>query len=194
MKAKQSMGLLGKMTVMAVLAGALTISGAAGAQEMTPKYDYSQVDVMMQGGMELVPLRQVAESLGFKVSWNGQNRSVTLGMGDGMMDGGMMGDEGMGDGMKDGSGMMGDGMMDDSMMGDEGMGDEMMDDKGMMGGKSMDEGMMNGKGRLIMIMIGSKMATVDAQEVELDYAPLIMHDKTYVSKAFVDMYLLGGGM
>ncbi|MCD1259943.1 copper amine oxidase N-terminal domain-containing protein [Paenibacillus athensensis] len=174
MKTKKQMGWLGTMTAVAVLAGALTLTGAASAQDMMPKYDYSKVDVMMQNGMELVPLRQVAESLGFKVSWNGQNRSVTLGMGMGM-----------------GDGMMGDGMKDGGMMGDEGMGDGMKDG-GMMGDDSMKDGMMNGKGRLLMIMIGSNMATIDGKSVELDYAPMIMHDKTYVSKAFVDMYLLGG--
>ncbi|SDO82414.1 Copper amine oxidase N-terminal domain-containing protein [Paenibacillus sp. yr247] len=45
---------------------------------MMPKFNYSGVETITKDGNELAPLRQIAESLGFKVTWNDENRSVTL--------------------------------------------------------------------------------------------------------------------
>ncbi|MEC0230639.1 copper amine oxidase N-terminal domain-containing protein [Paenibacillus alba] len=68
-----------KVITVTVVACTLALPTLASAEEMMKsKFDYSGVQTITQDGTQLVPLRQVAESLGFKVTWNGENRSVTL--------------------------------------------------------------------------------------------------------------------
>jgi hypothetical protein len=142
---------------MAVSALALTLAapGVAAADEsmMAAKVDYSKADVMNKDGMELVALRGLAESLGYTVTWNEMERSVTLTHG--MAEGGMA-----------------DGSMTDKSMTDKDMG-------GMYA---------------VKITIGSKTATVAMKEQMLADAPVIIDNKTYVTKTFVDMYLASPGM
>jgi hypothetical protein len=190
-------------------------SGAASAEEMmAAKPDYSKVDVMMKDGMDWVPLRQVAEDMGYTVTWNETDRSVTLKrpseMGTGMMDKGTadksmagqgMADNGMADksmtdkGMADNS-MTDKGMMDKSMtdkgMTDNGMADKSMTDKGMMDKSMSDKGMAGQEMSdeyVVMLQIGSKKAAVNGKESDLTFAPVIWSDKTYVTKAFVESVL-----
>ena len=61
---------------------------------MAKKYDYTGIQTMMKDGTELVPLRQIAESLGFKVTWQAETSSIVLAK---MMmeDKGMMDDKSM---------------------------------------------------------------------------------------------------
>ncbi|WP_208607631.1 stalk domain-containing protein [Paenibacillus pectinilyticus] len=83
-----------------VVACTLALPTMASAEEMMAKQvDYSGIQTMMKDGTELVPLRQVAESLGFKVTWQDATRSIVLTKM-------MMGD--MGDKKMDDKGMMGD--------------------------------------------------------------------------------------
>ncbi|MGG1554466.1 stalk domain-containing protein [Paenibacillus ferrarius] len=203
------------MVFTGVVACTLALPALANADEMMNKisYDYTGVTTMMKDGMELVPLRQVAESLGYQVSWMGETRSITLSkmlMDDkGMMqdksmmdDKGMMQDKSMMDdkGMMQDKSMMGDkGMMKDkSMMDDKGMMQDksMMDDKGMMQDKSMmdDKGMMQDKSMAdskgIMLQIDSKTVQIGGMTEMVMYAPVLIDSTTYVTKAFVDMYLL----
>lgn len=85
-----------KAMAITMVACTLAIPSLASAEEMmTKKFDYSQVTTMMKDGAELAPLRQIAESLGFKVTWNGEIRSVTLTKM--MEDKGMMDDKKMND-------------------------------------------------------------------------------------------------
>ncbi|RTE11313.1 stalk domain-containing protein [Paenibacillus whitsoniae] len=185
------------MLMTGVVACTLALPALANADEMMNKnsYDYTGVTTMMKDGMELVPLRQVAESLGYQVWWMGETRSITLSktmMDDkGMMqDKSMMDDKGM---MKDKTMMDDKGMMQDkSMMGDKGMMQDksMMDSKGMMEDKSMmqDKSMVDSKG--IMLQIDSKSVQIDGMTELMMYAPVLIDSTTYVTKAFVDMYLL----
>ena len=65
--------------VVTLLACTLALPGLASAEEMmAKKFNYSGIETMLKDGTELVSLRQIAESLGFKVIWNGEARSVTL--------------------------------------------------------------------------------------------------------------------
>jgi hypothetical protein len=165
---------------------------------MAAKVDYSKADVMNKDGMELVALRGLAESLGYTVTWNEMERSVTLthGMAEGGMADGSMTDKGMAD-----KGMADKGMTDKSMtdkgMTDKGMADKGMADKGMadkgMTDKDMTDKNMGGM-YAVKIAIGSKTATVAMKEQMLADAPVIIDNKTYVTKAFVDMYLASPGM
>ncbi|KRE45791.1 copper amine oxidase N-terminal domain-containing protein [Paenibacillus sp. Soil724D2] len=68
-----------KAMVVSLAACTLALPGLASAEEMSAKkFNYSGIEMMMKEGTEFVPLRQIAESLGFKVTWNGEARSVTL--------------------------------------------------------------------------------------------------------------------
>lgn len=68
-----------KAMVTTLVACTLAIPGLASAEEMMmKKFDYSKVTMKKKDGVELAPLRQIAESLGYKVTWNGKARSVTL--------------------------------------------------------------------------------------------------------------------
>ncbi|MBA2939783.1 copper amine oxidase N-terminal domain-containing protein [Paenibacillus sp. CGMCC 1.16610] len=68
-----------KGIVITLAACILSIPSMAGAEEMMmKKFDYSTVTTMKKDGTELAPLRQIAESLGFKVTWDEETRSVTL--------------------------------------------------------------------------------------------------------------------
>lgn len=68
-----------KAMVISLIACTLALPGLASAEEMmAKKFNYSGIETMMKDGTELVPLREIAESLGFKVTWNGETRSVTL--------------------------------------------------------------------------------------------------------------------
>ncbi|WP_261304501.1 copper amine oxidase N-terminal domain-containing protein [Paenibacillus andongensis] len=68
-----------KAMVVSLVACTLALPGLASAEEMmAKKFNYSGIETMMKDGTELVPLREIAESLGFKVTWDGETRSVTL--------------------------------------------------------------------------------------------------------------------
>jgi hypothetical protein len=58
-----------KWTAVSVLAAAIMVPSLASAAEMKMMVDYTKVAVVMKDGQSLVPLRQVAESLGYQVSW-----------------------------------------------------------------------------------------------------------------------------
>lgn len=94
-----------KALIVGAVACTLALPTFASAEEMMAKsYDYTGIQTMMKDGTELVPLRQVAESLGFKVTWQDDTRTIVFAK---------MGDKGM---------------MEDKMMDDK----EKMDDKSMM--------------------------------------------------------------
>lgn len=96
-----------------IVACTLALPTLASADEMmAKKYDYTGIQTMMKDGTELVPLRQIAESLGFKVTWQAETSSIVLAKM-------MMEDKGM--------------MDDKSMMEDK----NMMKDKSMMTGSSI---------------------------------------------------------
>lgn len=68
-----------KAMVASLVICTLVLPGMASAEEMmVKKFNYSGIETMMKDGTELVPLREIAESLGFKVTWNGESRSVIL--------------------------------------------------------------------------------------------------------------------
>jgi hypothetical protein len=68
-----------KVIAVTIVACTLSLPSLVSADEMMmPKFNYSGVETITKDGSELAPLRQIAESLGFKVTWNGENRSVTL--------------------------------------------------------------------------------------------------------------------
>lgn len=146
------------MIAVSLVACTLALPTLVSAEEMMmPKYDYSSVQTMTKDGLELVPLRQIAESLGFKVIWNGENRSITL---------------------------LKLAMMDDkSMTNDKMMEDKTMSDKNMME-KKMD------MYPEYIIQIDSKNIRVGGMEEMLMVAPTILNEMTYISKEFVDTYLV----
>jgi hypothetical protein len=98
---------------------------------------------------------------------------------------------------------MTDTSMTDKSMTDMSMMDQSMDDKSMtdmtdMTDKSMTDMSMTDQSMTRMysvnIMIGSKSATVDTMKTMLADAPVVIGNKTYVTKDFVDMYLAGHAM
>jgi hypothetical protein len=179
----------------AIVSSILVIPGAAGAAEMKGMYDYSKVEIMQQNGMDLVPLRAVAESLGFSVKWNEQDRSVMLSKGNMGMEN-KMGDEKkkMDDGMME-KGMTDKGMEDKGMM-EKNMLEKRIEDKGMtdkgMEDKDTTDKSMTAEGS-ISIKIGSKTMMVDGMEKMVGYPAVIMNDKTYVAKDLIDNYLMMAG-
>lgn len=62
----------------AIVGAAIAGSGSAWAADMKGMYDFSKVEMIRHEGAELVPLRKVAESLGYTVRWNEQDRTVVL--------------------------------------------------------------------------------------------------------------------
>lgn len=169
-----------RWTAVSAIALTLAVPAVAAADEkgmMTAKIDYSKADVMMKDGMELVALRQLAESLGYTVTWDDTERSVTLTSG--MTMGG--GDKGMTDKQ------MNDKDMTDKSMTDTGMADKSMTDKGMADMGMTDKSMADMY--TVKITVGSKTATIAMKEQMLTYAPVIVDNKTYVTKTFIDMYL-----
>jgi hypothetical protein len=140
-----------KWTAVTMLTFCLAVPGFVNAEEkMVPNFNYTGVETVMQDGMEQVPLRQVAETLGYKVIWNDLDRSITLAMAP---------------------------KMDNKMMDDKKMEDKMMD-----------------MGYSVMLKIDSKTIMVGKMEKMLSYSPMIINDKTYVTKDFVDMYLVDSMM
>jgi hypothetical protein len=130
-----------KWTAVSVIAFSLVMPGFAHAEDMMMKtFNYTGVETVMKDGKDLAPLRQVAESLGYKVTWNDMDSSIAL-----------------------------------SKL-------PKMDDKKMDTSYS------------VTIKIASKTIMVGTTEKMLDYAPTIIKDKTYVTKEFVDMYLLNDMM
>lgn len=143
-----------KLTAVLSIALTLLAPGFASAEPMMKtKVDYGKVEVMMKDHMELVPLRQVAESLGYLVTWDGMDRSVTLTYG----------------------------KMTEKTT------DSMMTDKSME--PNMEENSMKDMAYTVKIQIDSKKLMVGMSENMLSYAPVIINDKTYVTKQFIDMYL-----
>ncbi|UJF32428.1 copper amine oxidase N-terminal domain-containing protein [Paenibacillus hexagrammi] len=68
-----------KIAVISMVVFAVALPGAASAEEsMMAGYDYTKVNTIMKDGMELVPLREIAESLGYQVIWGDENRSITI--------------------------------------------------------------------------------------------------------------------
>jgi hypothetical protein len=148
------MNKLTKLAASTLLALTLLTPGLAAADDMKAMVDYSKVDIMKKDNMDIVPLRQLAETLGFNVTWNGMDRSITLTLGS------MTGDT-----------------MDSSMMSDKNKDDKKMD------------GDMKSTTYSITIKIDSKNAMVDMKDSMLTFAPIIINNKTYVSKDFIEMYL-----
>jgi hypothetical protein len=140
-----------RWTAASVLALTIAMPGFANADDMmAKKFNYSGIETVMNDGMDLAPLRQVAESLGFKVTWNDMDRSILLNKVPSM-----------------------DGKMMDKKTEDKPMADKMMD-----------------MGYSVKIQISNKTIMVGAKENMIAYAPMIINDKAYVTKDFVDMYLL----
>lgn len=124
-----------------------------------------------------VGLREAAESKGYMVMWNAEERSVTLtmkSMKNSMTD--MKMDDSMTDMKTEDSKT--DMKMEDSMT-DMKMEDSMTDMK-------MES--MNGA-KMIKLYIGKTTFAVDGKEMMLEMAPYIKDGRTYISKMFVDMYL-----
>jgi hypothetical protein len=143
------MNKLTKMAASALLTLTLLAPGLATAEDMKEMVDYSKVDIMKMDNMDIVPLRQLAESLGFKVAWSSMDRSITLTQG--------------------------------STMGHT-MEDSTMNDKKM-------EGDMKSMPYAVKIQIDSKKAIVGMKDSILTFTPMIINNKTYVSKDFIEMYL-----
>ncbi|MCY9660720.1 copper amine oxidase N-terminal domain-containing protein [Paenibacillus chondroitinus] len=62
-----------------MMVGMLALPNLINAEEMmVPKDNYSSIETVTIDGNELAPLRKVAESLGFQVTWNDMTRTVTL--------------------------------------------------------------------------------------------------------------------
>ena len=172
----------GKMFVLlAALVLSLTFAGSASAE--APK-------TIKQNGMELVHLRQAAEMYGYRVAWNGKEKSITLVYAGTMTTDDMMTDNDMM--TNDGMMMDNDMMMNDDMMMDDGMmtNDDMMMEDDMMtdDGKRMEDKMQHA-GQTIKIWIGSKKMTVDGKQMNLDTAPVLYRNSTYVVEAFVTKYM-----
>ncbi|MFC0215199.1 hypothetical protein ACFFK0_22665 [Paenibacillus chartarius] len=153
---------------------------------MAAKIDYSKLEVRTVEGMELVPLRQAAEMLGFSVEWNGMERSITLSRSKmGMEESGMAGKEMMEESMM-GKEMMENGMMENGMMENGMMEKEMMEN-------DVDENDMMEK-YTVKITIGSKTALVSMTERMLENVPVLLDHTTYVTKPFVESFLAGAPM
>lgn len=68
-----------KAMAVPIMIGLLALPSLINAEEMmVPKYNYSSIETVTKDGNELAPLRKVAESLGFQVTWNDMTRTVTL--------------------------------------------------------------------------------------------------------------------
>ncbi|MBB6730143.1 hypothetical protein [Cohnella zeiphila] len=177
-------------------------ASAASMDMMKPMVDDGKTDTVTKDGMELVALRPIAESLGYQVAWNTMDHSVTLTCTTMMNDGESdmtnppMGDMSMTDkSMTDKS--MTDKSMTDKSMTDKSMTDTSMTDKSMTDTSMMDKSMTDKSMTRVYsvnIMIGSKTATIDTMKTMLTDAPVVIGNKTYVTKAFVDMYLAGHAM
>jgi|GEM_PF-2504102 len=189
----------------AIIGSVIAASGAASAAEsMQAKYDYSQIEMMQHNGAELVPLRKIAESLGYQVTWNNEDRTIRL------MKGGMpqqMGSQEMMQKDMTAAGMdskeMGQmGGKDMGQMGSEdmaeGMTGGMMDSGaqagGMMGNDGMSGGLMGNQAAAnaveVIISIDSDKITVNGSEKKAMYPAALLMDTTYVGKDIIDNYLL----
>ncbi|MFH5181524.1 stalk domain-containing protein [Paenibacillus sp. TAB 01] len=189
----------------AIIGSVIAASGAASAAEsMQPKYDYSQMEMMQHNGAELVPLRKIAESLGYQVTWNNDDRTIRL------MKGRMpqqMGSQEMmqKDMTAAGTGSKEMGQMDSKDMGQmgskdmaEGMTGGMMDSGaqagGVMGNDGMSGGLMGNQAAAaaveVIISIDSDKITVNGSEKKAMYPAALLMDTTYVGKDIIDNYLL----
>lgn len=189
----------------AIIGSVIAASGAASAAEsMQAKYDYSQIEMMQHNGAELVPLRKIAESLGYQVTWNNEDRTIRL------MKGGMpqqMGSQEMMQKDMTAAGMDSKemGQMDSKDMGQmgsedmaEGMTEGMMDSGaqagGMMGNDGMSGGLMGNQAAAdaveVIISIDSDKITVNGSEKKAMYPAALLMDTTYVGKDIIDNYLL----
>ncbi len=95
--------------VAALLTMLIAIPTMANAEEMEMMDYYKDAIMVKQGMKEYVQLKQMAESLGYELMWNGMERSITITY-KGMAEDMMMDDKKMDDKMAD------DKMMDDPMM------------------------------------------------------------------------------
>ncbi|MFC4810637.1 hypothetical protein [Paenibacillus sp. GCM10023250] len=142
------------------MAYAADMNGEAG---MTAKVDYSQVTVMKKDGHELVPLRQIAMSLGYGVNWTKQAVVLTR------------------------TGMTGAGMQNADMNDMKDM-KEMKDMKDMTSGMS-DSSAMKPQPYMVTLMPGSTRVMAGMAAKTADYAPVVIMGRTYVTKPFVDTFL-----
>jgi hypothetical protein len=147
------MNKLSKIAAATVLTLTLLAPGlaAAATDSMKAMVDYSDVRVESMDKLELVPLREMAEKLGFEVNWDAKAHFITLTCTKQM-----------------------------SMIAND---SKMMDDSKMMNSIYM-----------VKVKVGSKKITVDGVEKILTKAPVTLSNKTYVSKAFVEMYLANQAM
>ncbi|WP_167747211.1 stalk domain-containing protein [Cohnella luojiensis] len=130
-----------KMKTMAVslLAACLMIPGFASAAEMNMKVDYSKFMMVEKNGETWVPLRQIASSLGYTVTWS-------------KMEGIMLTKKAMMQDVKD-----------------------------------MD---MMAEVYTITLMPGHKDFMVGMDKMMLMQAPIVMKNTTYVTKDFIETYLV----
>jgi hypothetical protein len=151
---------MSKLAAASLLAVAIMVPGVAGAAGMTMKADNGNVTVVEKDGQSLVPLRQIAESLGYSVMWTKKSIVLTKSI---MME------------------------TKEPVMEDKATAGS-MDMKEMNESKAMNKEM-SGTPYTVTVMPGSKNAMVGMDKKMLTYAPTYIQDKAYVTKAFVDMYL-----
>ncbi len=146
-----------KTIAVSLLAAALMIPGLASAAEMTMKVDYSKFMMVEKNGETWVPLRQIAESLGYTVNWSKAN-------------GIMLTKKEMMEDMKD---------MESK--------EDMKDMKDM---KDMEDMEMMPKVYMITLMPGHKDFMIGMDKMMLMQAPMVMKNTTYVTKDFIEKYLI----
>lgn len=149
-----------KWAAVSVLAAAIMVPSLASAAEMKTMVDYSKVAVVMKDGQSLVPLRQVAESLGYQVTWTKSAIVLTKNV--------------MMPSMESMKGNMEDKSDKNDM-------NEMADKNDMKDMKTMPY--------KVSIMLGSKNIWVGMDKKMLTYAPISIKNKAYVTKECVEMYL-----
>lgn len=142
-----------KMMAVSLLAASLLVPGLASAAEMQMKVDYSKFSVIEKDGETWVPLRQIANSLGYTVMWS-KTAGITL--------------------------------TKELMM------EEMMEEMKDMEMKEMEmkEMEMMPKVYMITLMTGKKDFMVGMDKRMLMHAPMIMKNTTFVTKDFIEKYLV----
>ena len=67
-----------KQLLSALLAGSLSLSVAAPALAAEAETAPESYEVVTENGQQYVPLRSIAEDMGFTVTWDGEDQMVTL--------------------------------------------------------------------------------------------------------------------
>ncbi|RED55108.1 stalk domain-containing protein [Cohnella lupini] len=150
-----------KTVAVSLVAAAIMIPGFASAADMMTKVDYSKFNVVQKNGESWVPLRQIAQSLGYSVHWS-------------KMDGIMLTKK-----------MMDEMMPEKDMMDDM----DMKNDMDTMGDMDKIPKMYS-----IVIKPGQKEFMIGMDKMMMMKAPMLIKNTTYVSKEFVETYLLNSMM